>query len=85
MKPTKSKIQDQTFLFTGTLTQFTRDEAEALVETHGSKVLSGVTAKLNYLVVGDKYWVINFKNGDHKEFFERVDNVLRPIKPIGSK
>ena len=29
---TKSKIQDQTFLFTGTLTEFTRDEAEALVE-----------------------------------------------------
>ena len=49
---TKSKIQDQTFLFTGTLTEFTRDEAEALVETHGGKVLSGVSAKLNYLVVG---------------------------------
>ena len=30
--PTKPKIQDQTFLFTGTLTEFTRDEAEALVE-----------------------------------------------------
>jgi uncharacterized protein (TIGR02145 family) len=50
---TKSKIQDQTFLFTGTLTEFTRDEAEALVETHGGKVLSGVSAKLNYLVVGE--------------------------------
>jgi uncharacterized protein (TIGR02145 family) len=51
--PTKSKIQDQTFLFTGTLTKFTRDEAEALVEAHGGKVLSGVSAKLNYLVVGE--------------------------------
>jgi uncharacterized protein (TIGR02145 family) len=51
--PNKSKIQDQTFLFTGTLTEFTRDEAEALVEAHGGKVLSGVSAKLNYLVVGD--------------------------------
>ena len=51
--PTKSKIQDQTFLFTGTLTEFTRDEAEALVEANGGKVLSGVTAKLNYLVVGE--------------------------------
>jgi hypothetical protein len=50
--PTKSKIQDQTFLFTGTLTEFTRDEAEALVEANGGKVLSGVSAKLNYLVVG---------------------------------
>ena len=51
--PTKSKIQDQTFLFTGTLTEFTRDEAEALVEDNGGKVLSGVSAKLNYLVVGE--------------------------------
>lgn len=51
--PTKSKIQDQTFLFTGTLTEFTRDEAEALVATHGGKVLSGVSGKLNYLVVGE--------------------------------
>jgi uncharacterized protein (TIGR02145 family) len=51
--PTSSKIQDQTFLFTGTLTEFTRDEAEALVEANGGKVLSGVTAKLNYLVVGE--------------------------------
>ena len=51
--PTKSKIQDQTFLFTGTLTEFTRDEAEALVEANGGKVLSGVSAKLNYLVVGE--------------------------------
>ena len=207
--PTKPKIQDQTFLFTGTLTEFTRDEAEALVEANGGKVLSGVSAKLNYLVVGEdvgsklakakalktvsiitekeflkmvpkgkasaektakstiektkivvdkdaiimgefevsktevmvamenaakelkkfgkgwvvptmdqlkviyanrkmikgyakdcywscsssgsglgggeKYWVINFKNGDYKEFFERVENVLRPIKLIIKK
>lgn len=51
--PPKSKIQDQTFLFTGTLTEFTREEAEALVEANGGKVLSSVTAKLNYLVVGE--------------------------------
>jgi uncharacterized protein (TIGR02145 family) len=51
--PTKPTIQDQTFLFTGTLTEFTREEAEALVEANGGKVISGVTAKLNYLVVGE--------------------------------
>ena len=48
-----SNLQNQTFLFTGTLAQFTRDEAEALVKANGGKVLSGVSAKLNYLVVGD--------------------------------
>jgi uncharacterized protein (TIGR02145 family) len=51
--PTKPTIQDQTFLFTGPLTEFTRDEAEALVEANGGKVISGVTAKLNFLVVGE--------------------------------
>jgi len=51
--PIQSKIQDQTFLFTGKLTEFTRDEAEALVEANGGKVLSGVSAKLNYLVIGE--------------------------------
>jgi hypothetical protein len=51
--PSKPTMQDQTFLFTGTLTEFTRDEAEALVEVNGGKVISGVTAKLNFLVVGE--------------------------------
>lgn len=43
----------QTFLFTGTLTQFKRSEAELRVESLGGKILSGVSAKLNYLVVGE--------------------------------
>lgn len=42
-----------TFLFTGTLPTLKRSEAEALVEANGGKILSGVSAKLNYLVVGD--------------------------------
>jgi hypothetical protein len=46
-------FQNQTFLFTGTLSEFTRKEAEELVESNGGKVLSGVSAKLNYLVVGE--------------------------------
>ncbi len=50
--PTTSTIKDKTFLFTGTLTEFTRHDAEELVKANGGKVLSGVTAKLNFLVVG---------------------------------
>lgn len=46
-------IAGNTFLFTGKLTEFTREEAEAHVEAEGGKVLSGVSAKLNYLVVGE--------------------------------
>jgi DNA ligase (NAD+) len=41
------------FLFTGTLLKLKRSEAEELVETNGGTILSGVSSKLNYLVVGE--------------------------------
>ena len=41
------------FLFTGTLTQLKRAEAESMVESRGGHILSGVSSKLNYLVVGE--------------------------------
>ena len=47
------KLKNQTFLFTGKLTVFTRDEAKVMVEKNGGKLVSSVTKKLNYLVVGD--------------------------------
>lgn len=46
-------LNGQTFLFTGTLSQLKRSDAEALVEARGGKLLSGVSSKLNYLVVGE--------------------------------
>lgn len=47
------KLNDQSFLFTGKLTEFTRDEAKEMVEKNGGKLVSSVTKKLNYLVVGE--------------------------------
>jgi DNA ligase (NAD+) len=41
------------FLFTGTLNELKRSEAEALVEKRGGKILSGVSSKLSYLVMGE--------------------------------
>jgi DNA ligase (NAD+) len=49
----QGKLQEFTFLFTGTLQQLKRSEAEELVEQNGGKIVSGVSSKLNYLVVGD--------------------------------
>ena len=46
-------LQDLTFLFTGSLAKLKRSEAEELVEQNGGKIVSGVSAKLNYLVVGE--------------------------------
>lgn len=48
-----SNLQGQTFLFTGTLPTLKRSDAEALAEANGGQILSGVSAKLNYLVVGE--------------------------------
>jgi len=45
-------LSGKTFLFTGTLSHFKRSDAEAMVEAKGGKLLSGVSSKLNYLVVG---------------------------------
>jgi DNA ligase (NAD+) len=42
-----------TFLFTGTLPTLKRSAAEQMVEENGGSILSGVSAKLNYLVAGD--------------------------------
>ena len=42
----------QSFLFTGTLEQLKRSQAEAMVEEAGGTILGGVSSKLNYLVVG---------------------------------
>ena len=46
-------LNGQTFLFTGTLSRLKRSDAEETVEKNGGKLLSGVSSKLNYLVVGD--------------------------------
>ena len=46
-------LHGQTFLFTGTLTKLKRSEAEERVEHQGGKLLTGVSSKLNYLVVGE--------------------------------
>lgn len=46
-------LKGQTFLFTGTLPTLKRSEAEAMAEENGGQILSGVSAKLNYLVVGE--------------------------------
>lgn len=46
-------LEGLTFLFTGTMPTLKRSEAEAMVEDNGGKLVSGVSAKLNYLVVGE--------------------------------
>ncbi|GAB3493788.1 NAD-dependent DNA ligase LigA [Spirosoma knui] len=43
----------KTFLYTGTFQHFSREELEERIAANGGKVLSGISKKLNYLIVGE--------------------------------
>lgn len=49
----EGNLTGKSFLFTGTLLKMKRSEAEEKVEANGGKILSGVSSKLDYLVVGE--------------------------------
>lgn len=55
-KPIKTQefFQGKTFLFTGTLSHFTRKEAEDLVVSRGGKVAKTISSQVHYLVVGEQ-------------------------------
>jgi DNA ligase (NAD+) len=42
-----------TFVVTGTLPTFSRDDAKAFIESHGGKVTDSVSKKTSYLVLGE--------------------------------
>jgi DNA ligase (NAD+) len=50
--PISAKFAGKTFVFTGTLANRTREEAEALVAAHGGKAGGSVSKKTSYVVVG---------------------------------
>jgi DNA ligase (NAD+) len=52
-EPVNGKLSGATFLFTGTLPTLKRSEAEKMAEENGGKLLSSVSANLNYLVAGE--------------------------------
>ncbi|RMF61932.1 MAG: NAD-dependent DNA ligase LigA [Calditrichaeota bacterium] len=47
------RFEGKSFVFTGALSHFTRDEAARLVEERGGKVSSSVSSKTDYVVVGE--------------------------------
>ncbi|MCK4689068.1 MAG: NAD-dependent DNA ligase LigA, partial [Candidatus Marinimicrobia bacterium] len=48
-----TKFEGKTFVFTGSLSTITRDEAKDLVEKLGGKATSSVSKKTDYVVVGE--------------------------------
>ena len=47
-------LRDKTFMLTGKLTGISRAEAKSLIEQNSGTIISNVSKKLHYLVVGDK-------------------------------
>jgi DNA ligase (NAD+) len=47
-----TKLAGKTFVLTGTLPRFTRDEAKKMIEDAGGKVTGSVTRKTDYVVAG---------------------------------
>ncbi|QEC75925.1 NAD-dependent DNA ligase LigA [Mucilaginibacter ginsenosidivorax] len=47
------KLAGQSFIISGVFEKFSRDELKDIIEQNGGKILSSISAKLNYLVAGD--------------------------------
>ncbi len=47
-------LAGKTFVISGVFAQHSREELTALIESHGGKMVSSISSKLNFLVAGDK-------------------------------
>ncbi|HXV43798.1 MAG TPA: BRCT domain-containing protein, partial [Anaerolineae bacterium] len=52
--PISQVLAGLSFVITGTLPTWSREEAKAFIEQHGGKVVDSVSKKIGYLVVGEK-------------------------------
>ena len=87
-------IKGKTFLATGKLEKYTRDEIKDIIEAKGGKYLSGVSKNLNYLIAGEKAGSKLKKANDlgvivlneeqfEKEFLEEEE--IGPLAPLDHK
>lgn len=79
MKIVKDVLKGKTFVITGTLSKYTRDEAEKLIASLGGKVSSSISSKTDYLIVGsepgsklEKARALGVKTITEEEFLEMV-------------
>ena len=47
-------LSEKTFVISGVFQNHSRDQLKELIKQHGGKVISSISAKLDYLVAGDK-------------------------------
>jgi len=54
IKKNKGAFSNKILMFTGKLSNISRAEAKSIVENNGGKIVSNVSKKLDYLVIGEK-------------------------------
>ena len=47
------RLMNKSIVFTGSLTQFTRDEAKSMAQNHGGKVSDSVSKNTDFVVAGE--------------------------------
>jgi len=53
VKKASNKLKDMVFIMTGSFEGLERNEFKNMVAEHGGKISSGITSKVNYVLVGD--------------------------------
>lgn len=77
--PAAGVLTGKTFVLTGTLEGFTRDQARALIESQGGKVVGSVSKRLDFLLLGkepgsklEKARELGIRTIDEKEFMKLI-------------
>ncbi len=50
----RGKLTNRSFMFTGKLKNISRAEAKSLIEENSGSIVSSISKKLDYLVIGEK-------------------------------
>jgi DNA ligase (NAD+) len=80
LKTLSAKLEGQTFVVSGVFSNFSREDLKMLIEQHGGKNQSGVSAKTNFLLAGEeagpskleKAKKLNVRILSEKEFEEMI-------------
>lgn len=75
-------LSGKTFLISGVFERYSREELKNIIESNGGKMLSSISAKLNYLIAGEnmgpakleKATKLNIPVISDKELFEMLNN-----------
>ena len=82
-KSLSGNLSDLTFMFTGKLEGISRAEAKSLIENNSGKIISNVSSKLDFLVIGKKPTLR--KVSEAKNLKIKVITQSELIKMINSK